>query len=115
MRDMARIQQDQYAELAEAASDSAEWQALVASDPELAAEIEIARKVRLLMVVMQEAHIAVPAGFEARLMERIRTDRTLVDLIDLWLSGIGRVALELLTLFFAIVPQPTVAPSTPTA
>jgi hypothetical protein len=112
---MARMNQDQYAELAEAANDSAEWQALVASDPELAAEIEIARKVRLLLLVMQDAQIAVPAGFEARLMERIRTDRTLVDLIDMWLSGIGRVALELLTLFFAAVPQSPAVTNTPMA
>jgi hypothetical protein len=93
------------ADLAELGFDDATWDAWAAANPELANEVAIARKVRLLLSAMQESQIMVPEGFEDRLMDRIRQDRTLLDLIDLGLSGIGRTILELLAALFNILPQ----------
>jgi hypothetical protein len=98
------LREEQFAELADAAASNPEWEAIIASEPAFA-DIEVARKVRLLLLAMQEAHIMVPEGFEERLLMRIRADRTLVDMIDLWLNGIGRVVLELIAVLFAAVPQ----------
>ena len=52
--------------------------------------------------------------FEERLMARIREDRTLLDLLDLGLTGIGRTLIELLNLLFSLLPgpEPTAAPTT---
>ncbi|MFN8481193.1 MAG: hypothetical protein U0074_25640 [Kouleothrix sp.] len=50
---------------------------------EAAAEVAIARRVRRLLVQLQAAEVALPAGFEQRLMDRICQDRTLLDLLDL--------------------------------
>ena len=100
------VREDLLAELADAPEGSTDWVTLQAEAPDLAAEVEIARKVRLLLDAFREAEIAVPEGFEVRLMARLREDRTLIDLVDLWLSGIGRTLLELISLLFAFVPQP---------
>jgi hypothetical protein len=90
--------------------EGAVWEAWRAANPEAAEEIELSRRVRQLLVALHEAEFAVPEGFEARLMERLREDRALVDLIDLWVSGIGRAVLELLALIFALLPQPAPQP-----
>jgi hypothetical protein len=88
-----------------------DWDAWLVTHPDVAEELEIARRVRLFMTALREASIAVPADFEARLMERVRADRTLLDLLDLGLVGIGRALIEILNVLFGILPaaQPVLA------
>ena len=83
-----------------------EWDAWLAAHPDAAAEVALARRVRLLLGRMHEAQIAVPDGFEARLIARIRDDRTLLELLDLGLSGVGRALIELLNVLFSLLPGP---------
>jgi anti-sigma factor RsiW len=81
-----------------------ERSAWLAAHPELAIEAANALRVRALLRQLAAAELAVPVGFEARLLARISADKTLLDLLDLCLSGAGRAALELLNLFFALAP-----------
>jgi hypothetical protein len=94
------------ADLAEGTLAGTEWDAWLAAHPDAAAEVEIARRVRLLMRALSEAAIVVPEGFEARLMARVREDRTLLDLLDLGVSGVGRALIELINLLLALLPAP---------
>lgn len=94
------------ADLAEFTTIDPNWEELLRARPELAHEIEIARKMRGLLVELRTAEIALPAGFEARLFARLRADTSLLPLLDLSLAGFGRVLLELLDLIFGILPQP---------
>lgn len=93
------------ADLADGLVSGPEWDAWLAENPEIAAEVEMTRRVRMLLAEMRGAAIAVPDGFEERLMARLREDRTLLDMIDLMISGIGRTILELLAVIFGLVPQ----------
>ena len=99
------------AELAEADLAGPEWAAWATANPADAAELELARRVRGLLVELRAAELELPPGFEARLMERVRADTTVLDLLDLGLGGVGRAVLELLALLFGLLPQP--APPTP--
>lgn len=94
------------AELVDGTLSGPEWDAWLAARPDAAAEYAIARRVRLLMQELELAAIQVPAGFEARVLERVREDRTLLDLIDVMLSGFGRTFIELLSALFGIGTQP---------
>jgi len=38
------------------------------------------------------------------LMERVRADKTLLDLLDLSMSGFGRALIELLNVLFSLLP-----------
>lgn len=84
-----------------------EWDAWLEAHPEAAAEVAIARRVRALMRELQRAEIAVPADFEARLRQRIHADRTLLNLLDLGLAGVGGALIELLNAIFGMLPAPT--------
>jgi hypothetical protein len=83
-----------------------EWEAWLAAHPDAAAEVAVARQVRAWMAELQAAAIPVPAGFEARVLARVRADATLLDLVDLGLAGVGRALLEILALFFSLLPEP---------
>lgn len=93
-------------DLVEGTLSGPEWDAWLEAHPDAAAEVAIARRVRALMVELRAASIVVPAGFEARLMERVREDTTLLDLFDLGLGGIGRALIELLNVLFGLLPAP---------
>ncbi len=93
------------ADLADGLVSGPEWDAWLAANPEIAAEVELTRRVRQLLAEMREAAFVVPDGFEERLMARLREDRTLLDMIDLMFSGIGRAIIELLAVIFELVPQ----------
>ncbi|KPV49472.1 hypothetical protein SE17_32445 [Kouleothrix aurantiaca] len=101
------------ADLAEGLLAGPEWDAWLAANPAAAEEVMIARRVRAFMHRLQATEIAVPDGFEERLMARIREDRTLLDLLDLGLTGIGRTLIELLNLLFSLLPgpEPAAAPA----
>ena len=95
---------DYLADLADGTLTGPEWDAWLASNPE-AAEVEIARKVRALMAELRAADVQVPEGFEARLMERLSGDTTLLHMVDLWLAGVGRILAELFGVLLNEQPQ----------
>jgi len=99
------------ADLADGTLAGPEWDAWLAAHPDAAAEVAIARRVRQLMRELELASIVVPAGFEARLMARLREDRTLLDLLDLGFSGLGRVLIELLDMLLSLLPAPLPQPA----
>lgn len=89
-----------------------EWDAWLAAHPAAAAEVAVARRVRAWMAELQAAAIPVPAGFEARVLAQVRADATLLNLVDLSLAGVGRALLEILALFFSLLPEaPAPAPA----
>lgn len=94
------------ADLADGTLAGPEWDVWLEQHPDAAAEVAIARRVRALMAELATMEIAVPAGFEARLMARVREDVALRDLLDLGLSGLGRVLIELLDALFGLFPAP---------
>lgn len=67
-------------------------------------EIEVARRVRALMFRLREAEVEVPADFELRVLERVRADQTLLEMLELYLSGFGAVLVELLNALFSFLP-----------
>ena len=58
-----------------------------------AAEVEIARRVRSLMVELRAASIEVPPDFEVKLLARVREDATVLDFIELDLDFFLRRAI----------------------
>ena len=97
------------ADLADGTLAGPEWEGWLAAHPDLAAEVAVARQVRALLGELRTVPIAVPADFEAVLMERVRRDATFLGLLDLWLSGFGRALLDLLDALFGAPPSPVLA------
>lgn len=97
-------------DLADGTLSGPEWEAWLAAHPEAAAQVAVARRVRALMRELEAAAVAVPDGFEERLMARLRQDRTLLDLLDLGLLGAGRALIELLNILMSLLPAPQPAP-----
>ncbi len=93
-------------ELADHPPEGPEWQAWLAAHPAAAQEIEIARRVHALVARLREQTVPVPPDFEARLMERVRADTTLLDLLELSLSGMGRTLIEIINAFLGLLPAP---------
>ena len=93
-------------DLADGTLTGAEWEAWLQAHPEEAAEIEIARRVRRVMIELQAMDVVVPAGFEARLLARVHEDVTLLDLLDLGLGGLGYALIEFLNTLFGAFPAP---------
>src|SRR5689334_6520365 len=88
-----------------------EWDAWLAAHPPAAAEVALARRVQALMRELAAASIVVPPGFEARVLERVRADSTLLALLDLGLGGLGRTLLEIFAAIFGVLPaSPAAAP-----
>lgn len=81
------------------------WEAWRAANPEQAAEVLLAARVRVLLRRMAELQVVAPPGFEARLMERVREERTLLDLLELALSGVGAALIEILNILFGMAPE----------
>ena len=93
-------------DLADGTLAGPEWEVWLAAHPDLAAEVAVAQQVRALLGELRTVPIALPADFEAVLMERVRRDATLLSLLDLWLSGFGRALLDLLEALFGAPPSP---------
>ena len=87
-------------DLADGTLAGPEWDAWLAAHPEAAAEVALARRVRAMVSQLRTATVAVPAGFEQRLLARVREDASLRDLVDLGLNGVGQVLLDLLMALF---------------
>lgn len=82
------------------------WQQWAAMNSDQEQEVLISRQIRWVMLQLRSASVEVPAGFEVRLMERLREETTIIDLIDLGLGGLGRAFLELLVALVGLLPQP---------
>ncbi len=82
-----------------------EWAAWVAANPELATEVVVARRVRQLLAELRAADLVVPADFEARVLARCQRDASFLALLDLGFFKGAQALLDLLTAFFALVPQ----------
>lgn len=108
---MAEEKQIGLTEVADGEVDPKSAQVWLAEHPELADELEIARRVRRLMIELRAIEVEVPADFEQRVMESVRADAALLNLLDLWFSGLGVALLELLGAFFALLPQPQPTPT----
>ena len=96
-------------DLADGTIAGPEWEGWLAAHPDLAAEVAAARQVRALLGELRTVPIALPADFEAVLMERVRRDATVLGLLDLWLSGFGRALLDLLDALFGAPSPPAYA------
>ena len=92
-------------DLADLDQFGSEWAEWVAANPDLATEVVIARRVRLLLEELRAADFVVPADFEARVLARCQRDASFLALLDLGLFKSAQVLLDLLSAFFAIVPQ----------
>lgn len=92
-------------DLLDAPPQGAAWDAWLAAHPDAAEELETARRVRLFLSRLHDAEVSVSPDFEARLMVRLRTDRTLLDLLDLGLAGMLEFVMELLNGLFALLPS----------
>jgi hypothetical protein len=97
-------------DLADGTLVGSEWDTWLAEHPAAAAEIAIARRVRMLMRDLAAAEISVPSGFEDRLIARLRQDRTLLDLLDLGFLSAGRTLIELLNILLSLLPAPQPTP-----
>ena len=88
-----------------------QWDAWLARHPQAASEVATAQRVRSLLTELRTLDVTLSPDFEARLLERIHADRTLLDLLDLGLAGFGQAFLELLNILFGQPPtaQPTLA------
>ena len=92
-------------DLADGTLAGPEWEVWLAAHPDSAAEVAVARQVRALLGELRTMPIALPADFEADLMQRVRRDATVLDVLDLWLAGFGRVLLDLLDALFGAPPS----------
>jgi len=93
-------------DLVDGALAGPEWDRWLVDHPDAAAEVAIARRVRAFMIQLRDEGADVPADFEAKLLERIRADVTLLDLLDLGLAGLAHTILEILNALFSLLPAP---------
>ena len=93
-------------DLADEGADADQWAAWLRDHADAATEVEVARRVRVVLLQMQAAHIPLPADFQARLMRRLREDTTVMHLTDLGLSAFAQAILELVAAFFSLLPAP---------
>ena len=77
-----------------------EVQAALRECPDCQREYEIARQVRTFLVELQaeNANLRIPAGFEARLLARVRAHNSGLELLDLSSKAFGAWLVELLNL-----------------
>ena len=75
----------------------------VQSCPNCLAELAAARQAILIIRRLQEEDVPLPAGFQARLMQRILAGDLAADLIDFSWQGLLATLLEMLELFFGML------------
>jgi anti-sigma factor RsiW len=78
----------------------AEAQAALPGCPDCQREFEIASQVRAFLIQLQEEYVdlRVPAGFEARVIARVRAQNNGVELLDLSSKIFGAWLIELINL-----------------
>lgn len=91
----------------------AEVQTALAECPDCQREYEIAQRVRTFLVELQaeNANVRIPAGFEARLLARVRAHHSGLELLDLSSKAFGEWLIELLNLIGGLI-NPTATPRT---
>lgn len=86
------------------------------SCPDCLAELGAARQAILLIRRLQEENVPLPAGFQARLMQRILAGDLAADLVDFSWQGLLATLLEFLELFFGMFlgspPEAAAEPAT---
>src|SRR5689334_13291148 len=92
----------------------ADAEASLPSCPDAQRELEIARQIRAFLVQLQaeNAEFRVPAGFEARLLERVQRQSGGLDLFDLSSKAFGVWLVELINLIGGLL-DPTYRPVQP--
>jgi predicted anti-sigma-YlaC factor YlaD len=88
----------------------AEAETALENCPECRQEYEIARQIRTFLTDLQAQRpdLVLPAGFEARLLERIRLQNTGVDFLDLSSKAFGLWLIEIINLIAGLL-NPTQA------
>jgi len=86
-------------------AQQAEAEAALPGCPECLQELEIARQIRTLLITLQAeyADIRIPAGFEARLLARVRTQHAGIEFLDLSSKVFAEWFVELLNLIGALL------------
>ena len=77
----------------------AEAEATLAQYPDLQRELTIAREVRAFLTRLATENVSVPAGFEARLLARVRRQENYLELLDLSSRSFAFWLLEFMQLF----------------
>jgi anti-sigma factor RsiW len=98
------------AALADGTLSGPEWEAWLAAHPRAAAEVAIARRVRTLIARLRAEDIALPTDLERLVLARVHANTTFLDILELSLAGVGRALLEVLEIFFGMLPAPRSAP-----
>ena len=82
-----------------------EVQAALVECPECQREYEIARQVRAFLLEVQAEHVnlRIPAGFEARLLARVRAHNSGLELLDLSSKAFGTWLVELINLIGGMI------------
>lgn len=93
-------------DLADGTLAGAEWDAWLAARPEAAAEVQAMRQARALMALLATQRVPLPPNFEQQVLARIRRDAVFRELLQFGFPQLGRVFLELLTVFFGFLPAP---------
>ena len=86
-----------------------EVQSALAECPDCRREYEIAQRVRAFLLELQaeNANIRIPAGFEARLLTRVRAHHSGLELLDLSSHTFAAWIIELLNLIGGLINPAT--------
>jgi hypothetical protein len=68
-------------------------------------EIEISRRVRRVLEKLRQAEVEIPADFEVKIMDRIRKNVTLLDLLEVYMNGFGYALVEFVNVLFSFFPE----------
>ena len=93
-------------DLVEGVLSGPEWEAWLVANPAIAADVAVARRVRAMLIELRAAPLTLPPDFEARLLQRCRQSSAVLDLLDLGLAKGLQALLDLLAVFFALLPGP---------
>ncbi len=91
----------------------AQAEAALLECPDCQRDLEIARQIRTLLITLQsqEPALQVPPGFEARLLARVRTQQSGLELLDLSSQTFVAWLVEFINLVGGLINAPS---STPT-
>ena len=95
----------------------AEAEAALPGCPDCQRDLEIARQIRGILVMLQSEQptLRVPAGFEARLLSRIRSQQANLDILDLSSQAFAAWLIELINLIGGLIDPSSSLSSTPQA
>lgn len=93
----------------------AEAQAALPNCPDCQREFEIAQRVRAFLIELQaqNANLRIPAGFEARLLAKVRSQHSGLELLDLSSKAFGAWLVELINLIGGLIDPSALEKSNP--